>query len=253
MIERTLPLAAQVRLALLRWIQEGEAENEQGALPSESEIASRLGVSRATVREALAWLERDRVIYRRQGAGTYVNRAVRDLPVSLDVFLDPPALLERHGHRASVSHVQLSEASLDEELAAALEQAPGSPGVRLIAGYLADEVPGLWLAATVPLGATSDWKQIPREAPVSPTLLAAEITGRMPTHALAIPRAVMPPKEVKRWFGLRAATPVLCLDEVHLTDEGAPVFHSLTYVAPGPLRLRLLRRRDQPPGRLSVW
>ena len=46
---------------------------EHEKLPSESEWAKLLGVSRATLREALRILEEDNVITRRHGVGTFVN------------------------------------------------------------------------------------------------------------------------------------------------------------------------------------
>src|SRR3954447_5119566 len=46
-------------------------ENER--FPSEFELARTLGVSRATLREALRVLEEDKVIIRKHGVGTFVN------------------------------------------------------------------------------------------------------------------------------------------------------------------------------------
>jgi len=46
-------------------------ENEK--LPSEFELSKSLGVSRATLREALRLLEEENVIVRRHGVGTFVN------------------------------------------------------------------------------------------------------------------------------------------------------------------------------------
>ena len=46
-------------------------ENEK--LPSEFELSKSLGVSRATLREALSLLEEDNIIVRRHGVGTFVN------------------------------------------------------------------------------------------------------------------------------------------------------------------------------------
>ncbi|WP_233549357.1 GntR family transcriptional regulator [Lysinibacillus yapensis] len=46
-------------------------ENEK--LPSEFELSKRLGVSRATLREALRLLEEENIIIRRHGVGTFVN------------------------------------------------------------------------------------------------------------------------------------------------------------------------------------
>lgn len=47
------------------------AENEK--LPSEYKLSKQLGVSRATLREALRVLEEDNVVTRRHGVGTFVN------------------------------------------------------------------------------------------------------------------------------------------------------------------------------------
>jgi GntR family transcriptional regulator len=47
------------------------SENEK--LPSEYQLSKRLGVSRATLREALRILEEDNIVTRRHGVGTFVN------------------------------------------------------------------------------------------------------------------------------------------------------------------------------------
>ncbi|RNF40584.1 GntR family transcriptional regulator [Planococcus salinus] len=46
---------------------------EKEKLPSEFELSKSLGVSRATLREALRLLEEDNIIIRRHGVGTFVN------------------------------------------------------------------------------------------------------------------------------------------------------------------------------------
>ncbi|AQU79793.1 MULTISPECIES: GntR family transcriptional regulator [Planococcus] len=46
---------------------------EKEKLPSEFELSKTLGVSRATLREALRLLEEDNIIIRRHGVGTFVN------------------------------------------------------------------------------------------------------------------------------------------------------------------------------------
>ncbi len=47
--------------------------NEKEKLPSEFDLSKQLGVSRATLREALRILEEENVIIRRHGVGTFVN------------------------------------------------------------------------------------------------------------------------------------------------------------------------------------
>ena len=46
---------------------------EKEKLPSEFDLSKQLGVSRATLREALRILEEESVIVRRHGVGTFVN------------------------------------------------------------------------------------------------------------------------------------------------------------------------------------
>src|SRR5919205_939676 len=65
-------LYLQVIDRLKKDIEEG-IYKEKEKLPSEFELAKQLGVSRATLREALSILEEENVIIRRHGVGTFVN------------------------------------------------------------------------------------------------------------------------------------------------------------------------------------
>ncbi|MDF2684808.1 MAG: GntR family transcriptional regulator, partial [Brevibacillus sp.] len=42
-------------------------------LPSEAELSKQLGISRATLREALRLLEEEKIVIRRHGVGTFIN------------------------------------------------------------------------------------------------------------------------------------------------------------------------------------
>lgn len=63
--------AAQVREHLVAAIENGLQPHDK--LPTERELAEELEVSRLTVRRALDQLERERIIYRVQGSGTFVS------------------------------------------------------------------------------------------------------------------------------------------------------------------------------------
>ena len=65
-------LYLQVIDRLKQDIEEG-VYKEKEKLPSEFDLAKHLGVSRATLREALRILEEENVIIRRHGVGTFVN------------------------------------------------------------------------------------------------------------------------------------------------------------------------------------
>ena len=67
----TRPLYLQVRDLLVARIVAGEWK-PRGTLPNEVDLARELSVSPGTVRRALEEMESERLIYRRQGRGTFV-------------------------------------------------------------------------------------------------------------------------------------------------------------------------------------
>jgi GntR family transcriptional regulator len=74
------PLYFQLREALLREIRE-QGMKTGDRLPTESEIERSYGVSRATIRQALAELEAEGVVRRVQGLGTFVaSPKIRHVP-----------------------------------------------------------------------------------------------------------------------------------------------------------------------------
>jgi GntR family transcriptional regulator len=65
------PLYEQIRALLERSLDEGEWRPTE-AIPSESALAQRFGVSQGTVRKAIDALAADNLVVRRQGKGTFV-------------------------------------------------------------------------------------------------------------------------------------------------------------------------------------
>ncbi len=75
------PLYLQVAEGLKRYLDDGDFKAGD-ALPTVQELARKLGVSRSTLREALAFLEREGRLTRRHGVGTFVTDPPRSLLVS---------------------------------------------------------------------------------------------------------------------------------------------------------------------------
>ncbi|HWS51684.1 MAG TPA: GntR family transcriptional regulator, partial [Microbacterium sp.] len=77
------PLHEQIRTLLMHEIEDG-AYGESGKLPPEPELCARFGVSRITVRRAVADLEEIGLVHRQQGRGTFVTPA-RDVLGTMSV------------------------------------------------------------------------------------------------------------------------------------------------------------------------
>nr|WP_318384995.1 GntR family transcriptional regulator [uncultured Enterobacter sp.] len=116
------PMYRQIADALIEQIQQGELKPGD-ALPTESALQARFGVSRVTVRQALKQLTEQAIVESIQGSGTYV-KAER---VNYDIY-QLTSFYEKLADRQVETHseVQIFEViNADDALAAQLELAAG--------------------------------------------------------------------------------------------------------------------------------
>ena len=83
----SLPVYHQLHLILGQRIRE-RIYAPGSLLPPEFELAAQYGVSRVSVRRTLALLERDGLIVRRRGVGTFVRGGVGEISVNLTGMID---------------------------------------------------------------------------------------------------------------------------------------------------------------------
>ena len=91
-IKPNVPMAVQAAELLRNRLRRDYVNG--GRLPGENVIASELGVSRGTVRQALAILEREGVILRQQGTGTFANPNVLGINAGVDMAYEFTQLIE---------------------------------------------------------------------------------------------------------------------------------------------------------------
>ena len=134
------PAAERVRRLLLGQIEQGLLKPGE-RLGAERDLATDLGVSRSTVRQALAALETAGEVRRvpGRGGGTFVRgrKVERDLSRVVGV----PALLRSQGMTSGSRIVSTAMVVADEETTAALELAPGSYVLDVVRIRLADGAP----------------------------------------------------------------------------------------------------------------
>jgi GntR family transcriptional regulator len=134
------PAAERVRRLLLDHIQEGLLRPGE-RLGAERDLATQLGVSRSTVRQALAALAAAGEVRRvpGRGGGTFVRgrKVERDLSKVVGV----PALLRAQGMTSGSRIVSTGMVAADEETAAALALAQNTYVVDVVRIRLADGAP----------------------------------------------------------------------------------------------------------------
>lgn len=226
-----LPLHAQVKLALQDQIRRG-AWKPGDRVPGDIELCARLGVSRTTVRQALAELARDAWIVRQQGRGTFVA---------------PPKLTERAFERLSgffedmtaLGHSPVSRV-LRQEVRPASEPAAGR--LKLKPGTPVVEIERLRFVEDEPVVLTTTY--LPRD--LAPGLESADLTRRSLYEYLETECGLSLARGQRTIEAVAADARQARLLRVH---KGAPLvlLHSVSYLADGrPIEYYLaLHRGDR--------
>ena len=119
-------------------------------LISEPELAKQLGVSRATLREAMRTFETQGLIRRRQGAGTFVVGKVPVMDAGLEVLESLETMAERMNLAITVSDLNVEQIDAMEEHVAELGVEVGTCLTRIRRVMRADTRPVAYLIDTLP-------------------------------------------------------------------------------------------------------
>ncbi|WP_326834342.1 GntR family transcriptional regulator [Amycolatopsis rhabdoformis] len=209
-------------------------------LPSEAELSTALGVSRATLRSALQSLQKEGRIRRLHGHGTFINRHALGLGANLaeaGAFMD---LLTEAGHQATVSTADQRVVPLDADMAASLEIPAGEQALRIERVFAASGAPAVHSVDHFPVRLLGD---DPRalEATQSTFEFVERHIGPPVCYSVAEVRPVLPPAEVATALKIPATQPLLRLRHTHIQADEQPVAVTVVHVNDEYLRFSVIR------------
>lgn len=212
-----------------------------GRLPSEPELAEQYGVSRGTVRQALAVLEREGVIIRRQGAGTYVHYISR-AQIRAEHAREYSDLLRSSGFEPGIHLNSFHFEPLSEALAAQLDMEPQTPSLVVCKTFSANGQPAIYCIDRIPTKwIISEFVSEELERPIYDFLRDHCNLTIAHDFAELIPTAASP--EVADILHVPPGSPLLRFDETGYDVVGAPVYLSTTYYHDNFVRFSVLRKR----------
>ncbi len=141
-IRPNVPMTVRAANILRRRLRQEFANG--GRLPGEHEIAVELGISRGTVRQALAILQQEGIITRQQGSGTYANPRVLGIPARIDFAYEFGQLIENSGLTAEIRTLEVSPGVADADAARRLSIDAGAPVLVVRKVFLADGQPAIY-------------------------------------------------------------------------------------------------------------
>jgi GntR family transcriptional regulator len=119
-------------------------------LPSEPTLAKQMGVSRATLREAMRSFEGQGMIRRRQGVGTFVVAKVPVLDTGLEVLESIETIAQRSGLTVRMGELQVEQVAADKTLAGMLNLEVGATLTRIARIIFTGQRPIAYLVDTLP-------------------------------------------------------------------------------------------------------
>ena len=142
-------MAIQVANHLRRQLRLEYAEG--GRLPSENEMAAELGVSRGTVRQALAILQQEGFISREQGKGTFANPKVLGITARIDFAYEFSELIREAGFVPSFRLLETHATTASAEAVKRLYLEEGAPVIVMTKLIMANGDPAIHVREEVPV------------------------------------------------------------------------------------------------------
>lgn len=209
-------------------------------LPSEPDLAKQLGVSRATLREAMRSFETQGLIRRRQGSGTFVVGKMQVLDSGLEVLESLETLAKRLELEVSVSDLNIDPMVADEELAKLLNVPVGESLTRVRRVVRADSRPVAYLVDILP-DAILSLKDLPADfhGSVLDLLLGR---GEPLTSSRANVTAIGATAEVAKAIEIQRGDVLLHFYSQLFDVNGKVVDYSLSYFIPGYFHFHIVRR-----------
>src|SRR5512143_2160813 len=124
-------------------------------LPSEPDLAQQLGVSRATLREAMRAFETQGLIRRRQGSGTYVNQPPKVIDSGLEVLESIESLAQHDGIQVDFGRLEIERRPANAEERLALSSGEGEEVVSICRVITIDGRAVAYLIDTLPVNVIS--------------------------------------------------------------------------------------------------
>lgn len=236
--------ARQIYLLLRDGIASGRL-SQGGALPGEQALATTHRVSRVTVRRALAELEREGLVSRRRGAGTFVLGDCGEQPIVADIS-DVLANLAAMGRKTAVRLLAFDYREAPAPVARALNLKPGERVQGSVRVRLIDGLPFSYLVTHVPerFGVTYSEADLASQ----PLLSLLERSGVKVGRATQDVTATLAAPEAAAALEVAIGSPLIGLTRTVYDTAGAGVEHLSALYRPDRYTLRMEMERKLSAG-----
>jgi GntR family transcriptional regulator len=210
-------------------------------LPAEPELAQKLGVSRATLREAMRTFEGQGLVRRRQGVGTFVVGQAKVMETGLEVLESIETLAHRIGLTVSMGEIKISSMQAGVEESDALHVNENAELIKVSRVIHAEGRPVAYLIDILPKGALSE-SDLLASFTGSVLDLLLKIGGPRLSKSFTDIQAVSSSPEIAKKLEIQRGDVLLQFIARLYDENGNVVDHSTSYFLPGYFRFHVVRK-----------
>ncbi|GAP39982.1 GntR family transcriptional regulator [Flexilinea flocculi] len=232
-----LSLFQKLQQELARIIEETPAGER---LQSEPELASSLGVSRATLREAMRSFEGQGLIRRRQGVGTFVLDHQQNIETGLEVLESIETQARRIGLDVKMGYLDINKIKSDVELAKKLGINENEEAIRISRVIWVAERPAAFLVDTLIPGILEE-KDLSDGFTGSVLDLIIKRGKPELSHSKTEVIASPAPSDIAKKMQIQRGDVLLKLDALLFDKTGRMIDYSQSYFIPGFMKFEVIR------------
>ena len=221
-------------------------------LVSELELAQMYGISRPTLREILSGLERDGLVRRVRGVGTFASKPGRQVNSALNVDVGVTEALSGSGVPSEVRLVGQLVAPMPKWMADKLTLPEESLGLRLERVIDVDGAPAAHVVDVIPVGVLDE---AANPAYTGGSVYAfLESSCRLELHGgLADIVPVLPTPTIARHLMCGRGVPLLRMEQIEYEKSGRAVLFSQEHYLAGVITLSVRRERMHALDRMPAY
>lgn len=239
--EKTVSLSRKVKKRIIEYIL-NEKLQPGNVLPSEVSLMKMFGVSRYTVREALALLEQDKILYKIQGKGTFVNKIPIQIESGLEKLESITEIIESFGYEPGTIWIDIKEDFPTEDMTKKMRLRKNEKVITFtrirtangkIAAYCIDTIKKPKQMKVVPdsIKGESMFEYLKENYGIEPEYAIADI---IPTLSTA---------EMIKHMKIEKDQLFLLLRQIHYDKEGNPQIYSMDYFNTDVFKFKVNRIR----------
>ncbi len=225
-----LPLPDLVADTLRKAIMSGKLAAGQ-RLPAEPQLAEQLGVSRATLRQALSLLTQEGLLVRQHGRGTFVSALPKSvLRGNLTELMSTTQMIREQGYQPGIAGCRVEITTVEQWIADLFDLPGSSRFLHISRTRLANSHPAVYSDEYLPAsllgpdvlslqGSTADWSlyESLHQVGVEIAFATCKVIPALANDALAAQLSVA------------VGHPLLLLKQLHYTAMGQPVLYCENY------------------------